>query len=77
MDEYIARMNERSDSESETECEATEQFQVDESYKSNLALKKITENAVKNKRARNNITEVKKNLTEGEDPIVIEPLLNC
>jgi len=49
----------------------TEQLQVDKSYKSNLALKKITENALKNGRAMNNITEVKKNLTEGEDPMKI------
>jgi hypothetical protein len=40
---------------SESECESAEQLQVDESYKSNSDLKKVTKNAHKNKRAVKNL----------------------
>ena len=72
IDEHIFRMNEMSDSDSEEEqCEAREQFQVDESYKSNSALKKITEKAQQNVGVMNDVENVKKMLTEGTDPMKI------
>ena len=40
---------------SESECESAEQLQVDESYKSNSDLRKVTKNAHKNKRAVKNL----------------------
>ena len=70
IDKSIARMEESSDSEEE-ECEAREQFQVDESYKSNSALKKITEKAQQNVGVMNDVENVKQMLTEGTDPMKI------
>ena len=66
-------MSEVSDSvtESESECKSTEQLQVDESYKSNSDLKKVTKNAYKNKWAVKNIEEVQEKLVEGENPMKI------
>ena len=53
------------------ECESAEQLQVDESYKSNSDLKKITKNAHKSKRAMKNIEDVKQRLSEGENRLKI------
>ena len=53
------------------ECEATEQLQVEESYKSNSDLKKVTKNAHKSKRAVKNLEDVKQKLSEGADPMKI------
>lgn len=65
-------MSEMSDSDSgEEQCEATEQFQVEESYKSNSDLKKVTKNAHKSKRAVKNLEDVKQKLSEGENPMKI------
>ena len=64
-------MEEQTDSESESECKATEELQVDESYRSNSDLKKITKNAHKNKRAVKNLEEVQEKLSEGENPMKI------
>ena len=44
---------------------------VDESYKSNSDLKKVTKNAHKNKRAVKNLEEVQEKLSEGENPMKI------
>ena len=63
-------MEESSDSKEE-ECEAREQFQVDESYKSNSDLKKVTRNAHKSKRTVKNLEDVKQKLSEGENPMKI------
>ena len=70
IDKSIARMEESSDSETE-QCEATEQFQVEESYKSNSELKKVTKNVHKSKRAVKNLEDVKQKLSEGADPMKI------
>ena len=62
-------MEESSDSDSEeNQCEAR---QVDESYKSNSALKKITEKAQQNVGVINDVENVKKTLTESTDPMKI------
>ena len=74
IDEYIREMKEMTDSENDSEeeqCEATEQLQVEESYKSNLDLKKVTKNAHKSKRAVKNLEDVKQKLSEGENPMKI------
>ena len=70
IDEYIARMEESSDSEEE-QWEATEQLQVEESYKSNSDLKKVTKNAHKSKRSVKNLEDVKQKLSEGVNPMEI------
>lgn len=44
---------------------------VSESYKSNSALKKVTKNAHKSKRAVKNLEDVKQKLSEGADPMKI------
>ena len=63
-------MEESSDSETE-QCEATEQLQVEESYKSNPDLKKITEKVQENVGVMNDVKNAKKELAEGEDPMKI------
>ena len=60
--ESITRMEESSDSEEE-ECEVIEQLQVEESYKSNLDLKKVIKNAHKSKRPVKNLEDVKQKLS--------------
>ena len=63
-------MEEISDSDDEEkQCEAKEEFQVVESYKSNSALKKITERAQKNVGVINDVFNVKKALSEGVEPM--------
>lgn len=69
IETLIRRMEESSDTESE--CESAEQLQVDESYKSNSDLKKITKNAHKSKRAVKNLEDVKQKLSEGVNPMEI------
>jgi hypothetical protein len=76
IDKSIARMEESSDSEEE-ECEATEQLQVEESYKSNSDLKKATKNAHKSKRAVKNLEDVKQKLSEGAEPHGTSILYYC
>ena len=72
IDEHIYQMNEISESENEEEqCETTEQFQVDESYKSNSALKKVTAKVRKNDDVLKDVKNVKKALAEGADPMKI------
>jgi len=66
IETLIRRMEESSDTESE--CESAEQLQVDESYKSNSDLKKITKNAHKSKRAARIIVKV--DPTTGNSDIV-------
>lgn len=68
IDEYIAKMEESSDSE-EDQCEATKH--VDESYKSNSVLKQITQKTKKNPAAMNDFKHVKEALGEGIDPMQI------
>jgi mRNA-degrading endonuclease RelE of RelBE toxin-antitoxin system len=72
---YVRQLEEETDSESEieteSECESVEQLQVNESYKSNSDLKKITKNAHKSKRAVKNLEDVKQKLSEGENPMKI------
>ena len=70
IEKSIARMEENSDDETE-QCEATEQFQVEESYKSNPDLKKVTKNTHKSKRAVKNLEAVKQKLSEGADPMTV------
>jgi len=69
IEKLIRQMEENSDTESE--CESAEQLQVDESYKSNSDLKKITKNARKSKRAVKNLEDVKQKLSEGINPMEI------
>ena len=69
IETLIRGMEESSDTESE--CESAEHLQVDESYKSNLDLKKITKNAYKSKRAVKNLEDVKQKLSEGVNPMEI------
>ena len=57
--------------EEETDSESVEQLQVDESYKSNSDLKKITKNAHKSKLAVQNLENVKQRLSGGENPMKI------
>ena len=71
IQEQVRKLEEETDFESESECESTEQLQVDESYKSNSDLKKVTKNAHKNKQAVKNLEEVQKKLSEGENPMKI------
>ena len=71
IDEQINKLEEVTDSDSESECASAKQFQVNESYKSNSDLKKVTKNAEKNKRAMKNLEEVREKLSEGEDPMKI------
>lgn len=54
-----------------SECEYHEQLQVDESYKSNSNLKKVTKNANKSKEAVKNLKDVKQKLSEGVNPMEI------
>ena len=60
-------MEESSDSDIE-QCEI---FQVEESYKSNSDLKKVTKNAHKNERAVKDLADVKQKLSEGTNPMKI------
>ena len=69
IETLIRRMEESSDTENE--CESAEQLQVNESYKSNSDLKKITKNAHKSKRAVKNLEDVKQKLSEGVNPMEI------
>lgn len=71
IDEQINKLEEVTDSDSESECASAKQFQVNESYKSNSDLKKVTKNTEKNKRAMKNLEEVREKLSEGEDPMKI------
>lgn len=71
MDKQINELEEVTDSDSESECASAKQFQVNESYKSNSDLKKVTKNAEENKRAMKNLEEVREKLSEGEDPMKI------
>jgi len=59
--DYDYRSNDpKNKNKSKDQCEATEQLQVEESYKSNSALKKITEKAQQNVDVINNVESVKK-----------------
>ena len=69
IETLIRRMEE--DSDTASECESAEQLQVDESYKSNSDLKKVTKNAHKSKRAVKNVEDVKQKLSEGVNPMEI------
>ena len=75
IQEYVRQLEEETDSESEIEtesdCESGEQLQVDESYKSNSDLKKVTKNAHKSKRAVKNLEDVEQKLSEGKNPMKI------
>ena len=71
VQKQVRQLEEETDSESESECGSAERFQVDESYKSNLDLKKVTRNAHKNERAVKNLKDVQKKLSEGENPMKI------
>lgn len=64
IQEFIRQWGENSDSE--IEC-----LQVDESYKSNSDLKKVTQNAYQNKKAMKNLEDVKEKLGQGENPMKI------
>jgi len=57
-----------SDSESESECPI---FNVEESYKSNTRLKKITQNFQKNEDAKEILMNIKKKLGDGVKPMQI------
>lgn len=69
IQEHVRKLEEETDSESESECKSAQQLQVDESYKSNSDLKKVTKNASKNNRAVKNLEEVQEKLIEGENPM--------
>ena len=58
-------------SDTDSECEAAEQLQIEESYKSNSALKKPTANAHKNEGAVKKLKNVKQKLSEGVNPMQI------
>ena len=58
IQEYVRKLEEETESESESQCQSAEELQVDESYKENPDLKKVTKNTSKNKRAVKNLEEV-------------------
>ena len=72
----IRQLEVDSDTETETECEEIQEdiqegIQIDESYKSNSDLKKVSETACNCKRAMKNLEEVKTNLRERVPPMQI------
>ena len=71
LDAFIRELEESESSATESECEFSKQLQVDESYKSNSDLKKVTKNAYESKQAVKNLEDVKKKLSEGVNPVNI------
>jgi mRNA-degrading endonuclease RelE of RelBE toxin-antitoxin system len=76
MQEYVRKLGEKTDSDSEieteSECDVEEQLQFDESYKSNLDLKKVTKNTHKSKKAVKNLEDVKQKFSMGENPMKVD-----
>lgn len=71
IDKQINKLEEVTDSDSESECESTEQPEVNESFKSNSSLEKVTKRALENQDVKREYTRILKRIGEGVDPMDI------